>query len=129
MKPTRTSVKQKGEFSFLWRPEIGTNTTNCIELYCSSRAWCRVLYPLPLNVIYFEVFNEHTTTLSRGFTDHRCYTYLCNMLLNVYVWIKCQILSFWIEVALMHIPYTCTAGFINRNQRIELAFIQVAYGI
>jgi len=34
------------------------------------------------------------------------------------------VLSFWLKVALMHIPYT--AEFINRNQRIELAFKQVA---
>ena len=33
----------------------------------------------------------------------------------------------WFEVALVHIPYT--AEFININQRIELAFKQVAYGI
>jgi len=31
-----------------------------------------------------------------------------------------MLLSFWFDVALMHIPYT--AEFINRNQRIELAF-------
>ena len=35
------------------------------------------------------------------------------------------ILSFWFEVALMHFPYT--AAFINRNQRNELTFKQVAY--
>ena len=37
------------------------------------------------------------------------------------------VLSFWFEVTLMHIPYT--AEFMNRNERIELAFKQVAYGI
>ena len=31
------------------------------------------------------------------------------------------------QVALMHIPFT--AKLINRNQQIELAFKQVAYGI
>jgi len=36
------------------------------------------------------------------------------------------VLSFWFEVALMHIPYT--AEFINRN-RVELTFKQVTYGI
>jgi len=32
------------------------------------------------------------------------------------------ILSVWFEVALMHISYT--AEFINRNQRIKLAFME-----
>ena len=36
-----------------------------------------------------------------------------------------SILSFWFEVALIHIPYT--AEFINIKQLIEMALKQFAY--
>jgi len=38
-----------------------------------------------------------------------------------------MLLSFWFEVALMHIPYA--AEYIYRNKRTKFAFEQVAYGI